>query len=334
MASLLCIAIVSLFFYSYNYISNKKFISKKEAGEIAEWRFKKSIQEDDPVFKSWEQSTLGDPILVRTLEEEPSYWIVPVIFQEKVIGFIVIEGDGKIPRYGVFGCGKPDNLSACPSVITFITTEEAIILAKNITAKYPDAKISAPIFVHEEEKSKTAWMLKLEKKGKIISRVFVAGSYVYERVPGEKSKYVAGLYIAFEENITENEIRSILDNYNLILHYELKFNYTSIHPLYYIVIHENDFETIEGNLKEKQIFLQKTSKKRNGQIIVTVDNFHLSENELIPIMDSYNLPLKRITWIIIIYKDSGISKDDGDTLKENLEKNEKVIVAHLFTRKG
>jgi hypothetical protein len=312
---------------------NEKFPSKKEAREIAEWRFRKSIQEDDPVFKSWEQSTLGDPILVRTLEEEPSYWTVPVIFKEKVIGFIDIDRNESIPRYGIFGCGKTDNLSACPSVLTFTTPEEAVELAKNITAKYPDAKVSAPIFVHGDEKGHTAWMLKVEKEEKIISRVFVAGNNVYERREGEIIKNVGGINIAFEENTSENEVKSILNNYNLISHYELKYNVTYIGPFFYIIIPEDNFEIIKNNLKEKEIYLSQLSKKRNKQIIIAIEG-DKSESELIPIMDSYNLPLRRFIWVHIDYKDSGISKEEGSTLKESLEKNEKVISAHLVYRKG
>lgn len=333
-----------------NYVANKTIgvdvnkktdksnfsISKAEAKKIAEWRFSKSIQEDDPVFKSWERSTLGDPVLVRTVEEEPSYWTVPVIFKEKVVGFIDI-GNKLIKRYGIFGCGTPDNLSACPSVITFITPEEAVELAKNITDSYPDAKISAPIFVHDDEKSSVAWMLKVEKNGKIISRVFVAGNIVYERKEGELIKNVGGIIIAFEENTSKNEVESILNNYNLILPYELNYNITWTGPFFYITVPDDYFEKIKNNLKGKAFYPLKTSKKSNGQSIVIMDS-SLPEKELIkelsPIAESYNLQLKSFVWVYIYYKGSDISLDDGNTLKESLGKNEKVIIASLVTSKG
>lgn len=352
-AFLICIAIFSLIYINYIFINKKpvgdfetagisngtseiinksKFpVSKLEAKEIAEWKFKQSLQENDPVFQPWNQSMIGEPILLRTVEEEPAYWIVPVIFKEKVIGDIYVDGNKSIPRYGVFG-GTPDNMSEFPSLLTFTTPEEAFELAKNITAQYPNAKVSAPVFVYDEYPFATAWMFKVEKEGMIISRVFVEGELVYEKKPGESPKIVGGIYIAFEENTSENEVISILDNYNLILPYELN-NVTAMIPSFYITIPEGDFETLKNNLQEKEVFLQKTSKKRNGQIIVTLDSI-LTEKELIPIADSYNLSLKRFIWVSIYYKDSVISWDDGNLLKESLGKNEKVIIAALETVKG
>ncbi len=173
-----------LFIVNYALENNKaqtdKFPSKVESEKIAKSKFNEIIQENNSMVVLWKQSILGDPILVKTLEESPSYWSVPVIYKEKVIGFIDIEGDRTISKYGFF-YENPDNLSNCPSILTITTSEEALNLAKNITDNYPGAKISDPVFIHDGAKSKTAWMLKLEMNDKIITRVFVAGNYVYER---------------------------------------------------------------------------------------------------------------------------------------------------------
>ncbi|HJH25444.1 MAG TPA: hypothetical protein C5S37_01445, partial [Methanophagales archaeon] len=170
-----------------NEMPGNPFLSKDAAEKIAKSKLGEHIP-GDPIFELWKQSVLGDPILVRTVEEEPSYWSVPVIFnKDKVIGFIDVEGDGTISRYGLYGHCYADNLSRCPSVLTLITAEEAAELAEEITARYPDAEVSEPIFVHDGAKSKIAWMLKIEKNGEIISRVFVSGRSVYERKEGEFS---------------------------------------------------------------------------------------------------------------------------------------------------
>lgn len=360
-AILFCIIIFSLVFFNYVF-TNKKFteylekpqknrteansnedlsgtasisklsVSKTEAGVIAEWRFKKSIHEDDPVFQPWRHSTVGEPILVRTVEEEPSYWTVPLTFKEKVIGFIDVDMNKSTPRYGVFG-GTPDDLNAFPSLITFTTPEEAIELVKNITVQYPGAKVSAPVFVFDGNPGRTAWMLKVEKEGKIISRVFVdGGGFVYERKEGEISKNVSGFDIAFYENMTETEVKSILDSYNLTLPYELKYNVTYIHPVFYSIVSEDEFEELKNNLNAKEVYLRKTPKTSDGQIIVLIESI-LPENQTISIVQSYNLPLKKFMWVSIDYNGSVISEDAGNTLKESLWKNEKVIYLNLVTRK-
>jgi len=310
-----------------NEMPENPFLSKEDAEEIAKSKFG-LVQEEDPMFEPWKQSVLGDPILVRTVEEEPSYWSVPVILKEKVIGFIDIEGDGTISRYGHF-YESPDNLSECPTTLTRITAEEVVELAEEITVKYPDAEVSKPIFVHDGAKSKIAWMLKIEKKGEIISRVFVSGRYVYERKEGEESKDIGGISIMFEENITENEVKLMLDGYDLILPYELKFNLPYYSPFFYVIVSEDTIGDIKDNLRKKNIFLsQKISKKRNNDVIIAIEG-NKTENELRPIMNSYGLSIKKFVWVEIDYRGLGISNDDGNTLKENLEKNEKVISVHL-----
>jgi len=46
-------------------------------------------------------------------------------------------------------------------------------------------------------------------------------------------------------------------------------------------------------------------------------------------MNSYGLSLKRFIWVYIDYRGSGILSEEGKALKENLEKNERVISLHL-----
>jgi hypothetical protein len=125
---------------------------------------------------------------VRTVDEKPLYWNVPVVLNEKVIGSIEVKMDGSIPRYGGMGClyspyYNSHNLDNCSSTIIISTAQEAKEIARNITDKYNDTVISEPIFVFDDTGccSGEAWMLKIEKDGKIISRAFVAGSFAYER---------------------------------------------------------------------------------------------------------------------------------------------------------
>ena len=128
---------------------------------------------------------VGTPYLVKTVDEKPLYWKVPVILNEKVIGSIEVKMDGRIPRYGSFGClynlyYNPKNLQNCSSAVTINTVEMSKEIARNITDKYSDAKVSEPILVFDDNGGGEAWMLKIEKDNKIISRVFVAGSFVYD----------------------------------------------------------------------------------------------------------------------------------------------------------
>ncbi len=96
--------------------------------------------------------------------------------------------NGKVPRYGGLGClyspyYNPHNADNCSSTVTMSTAEEAKETAKNITREYSDAAVSEPVYVFDDAGccSGEAWMLKIEKDGRIVSRVFVQLSYAYER---------------------------------------------------------------------------------------------------------------------------------------------------------
>jgi len=167
-------------------------VSQEQAKKIAESKINEVKAQTE--FVEWEElwanpnTTAGMPYLVRTVDEMPLYWNVPVVLSEKVIGSIEVKMDGRIPRYGSFGClynpyYSPKNLQNCSSVVPINTVEKAKEIARNITNKYSDAKVSEPILVYDDTGccGGETWMLKIEKDGKIISRVFVAGSFAYER---------------------------------------------------------------------------------------------------------------------------------------------------------
>ena len=320
-----------------NETQGKTFLSKETAKKIVESKLGEFIQ-GNPMFDpwTWKQSVYGDPILVQTVDEKPSYWRVPVNFKEKVLGYIDVNGSsGTIYRYGEF-YESPDNLSRCPSVPTLITAAEAAELAEAITARYPDAEVSDPIFVHDGAKSKIAWMLKIEKNGEIISRVFVAGRYPYERRADEVSIDIGGISIAFEENITEKDVNSILEGYDLMLPYELRFD-TSSGPRFYVSAPEDTMGEIKKKIERDDIFLTQYKVLKNGGVISAMsgDVTDNTKNELHPILKYYGLTLKRFIWVSIdYYSGSGISSEAGKALKEDLEQNEKVIHVSLGYRKG
>jgi len=161
----------------------------------------------------------------------------------------------------------------------------------------------------------------------LLSLIFF--NYVIEK---EEYKNVVGISIAFEENATENEVRSILDSYNLTLPYELDYNITNTRPIFYSTISDADFESIENSLSEEDVGLSKMPKKRNGQIVVLIEGLQ-SDNQMISITESHNVSLKRLVRVDIFYKGSAISYDDGIILRDNLWGNNKIIFTHLITRK-
>lgn len=155
-------------------------VSASEARSIAQERFRMIQTEPDQMVYPWRQASVGVPTLVRTVMLKPSYWIVPVNWKEKVIGYINVEMNGVVSAYGYF-YRHPQNLENCPSTVTWFSSTKAMRHAENILQQYKEASISQPVFVHDGAKSKRAWMITIMKNDKLLSRVFVTPNLVYER---------------------------------------------------------------------------------------------------------------------------------------------------------
>lgn len=142
-------------------------------------------KEPEPMLIPWLDAKLGDPLLVRTVDLEPSHWIVPVVRRGKVLGRISVNKEGRVMGHAYFHQSSED-LSMCPSFVTRLSSEEAFHQAKQILDSYVGAEFSEPVFVLNGFRNQLAWMIKVLIGGELISRVFVTPSYVYERTVGQK----------------------------------------------------------------------------------------------------------------------------------------------------
>ena len=75
----------------------------------------------------WQRSEIKtrEPVLVSNLEKTPSYWIVPFVFEEFVIGFVRIFISGQIFSVGSF-ISNAEHLDRCTKIITGISRENAV----------------------------------------------------------------------------------------------------------------------------------------------------------------------------------------------------------------
>ena len=78
------------------------FVNCNQALEIAKTKMKQTEAKRNIVYASWSDASLGQPVLVEDAFKAPSYWIVPLLIQEQVAGFVRILGTGKITAIGTF----------------------------------------------------------------------------------------------------------------------------------------------------------------------------------------------------------------------------------------
>lgn len=163
-------------------------ISSSQATYLAQAYLADLRSWSDPNLKAWKEADIGTPLLVHTTEREPSFWIVPVSLGRRVIGEIEVGLEGSILGHSYF-CRDPSDLS-CPSVVTRITSEEALRQAEDHLKDYREKKvdISEPLFTHDGPRNRLAWMIEVIEKGEPKTRFFVTPGYVYKKRAGEKSE--------------------------------------------------------------------------------------------------------------------------------------------------
>ena len=78
------------------------FVNCNQAIEIAKTKMKQTKAKRNIAYASWSNASLGQPVLVEDAFKAPSYWIVPLLIQERVAGFVRILGTGKVTAIGSF----------------------------------------------------------------------------------------------------------------------------------------------------------------------------------------------------------------------------------------
>jgi hypothetical protein len=123
----------------------------RDAARAAADRHRQNLARLDPHLEVWKRARAGEPVLVHTLAGEPSYWLVPVEVEGRLVGFVRVNRKGESVAGGVLG----RDLAAAPSVVTWITAEEAAERAR-ATAGHR-AEVSRPVYVHDGPPGREAW---------------------------------------------------------------------------------------------------------------------------------------------------------------------------------
>lgn len=166
----------------------KAFISKKHAKKTARTYFNRILQFlQEPKIAPLKGASVGEPILVRDETRLPLYWLVPCDREERVLGYIRIGLNGNVMGHGYF-YNEPADLNPCPSVVTRITSHEAQKHAQKLLEEYQGYNIEPPVYVYDRMRDKQVWMFEvLQDVGAVISRIFVAPGFIYQRKVDEKA---------------------------------------------------------------------------------------------------------------------------------------------------
>jgi hypothetical protein len=158
-------------------------ISSDEARAAAKTSIRDPVLQADPLFAPWARATIGDPEIVRTLQHEPSYWLVPVRLQGRVVGFVRVNLDGRVGAVGAY-YRDPLHLGSSPRVVTHIDAETAATQAAASVDPALGETASTPVYVHDGPPGREAWLIEVTRQGRATRWVFVTPGGLYERPAG------------------------------------------------------------------------------------------------------------------------------------------------------
>ncbi len=136
----------------------------------------------DPLFAPWADASVGDPIVVRSLDGRPSYWLVPIERDGRAIGFVRISLAGEVAAAGA-RYRDPRRLEAAPRLVTGIDAGEAAARAE--AALPGGTRLGDAIYVHDGPPGREAWMVRMLDPSGAPRVVFVTSGGTYERGAAE-----------------------------------------------------------------------------------------------------------------------------------------------------
>jgi hypothetical protein len=122
-------------------------------------------------------------MMVHTVWGRPSYWLVPILVEERAVGFARVLPTGRLADLGVFRSHSGE-IGDYPAVVTHITADEARSNAADTLQ--PGEKASQPVFVHDGPLGREAWLVETQKKGRPNRWIFVTEAGCYDRLAGQE----------------------------------------------------------------------------------------------------------------------------------------------------
>jgi hypothetical protein len=101
-----------------------------------------------------ERAVRVEPILVRALEGQPSYWLVPIAADDRLAGFLRLSLGGKLLAYGRFG--QAQRLGDCPPLSHVSEDMADQEIHKAFAGGHEE--ISRPQLVHDGPVDRIAWL--------------------------------------------------------------------------------------------------------------------------------------------------------------------------------
>ncbi|MFZ2500231.1 MAG: UPF0228 family protein [Methanosarcina sp.] len=152
---------------------------------------------------------------------------------------------------------------------------------------------------------------------------------------------VCGLFIEFQEGVTEPQVKAILESCNMTRNWIIKYNVDYMGNIYYAKVDEGKREELnkEKNWNDPvypEIPEPRLSEIKKGNYhYIIVPEEDLGNEGLLKVMKKYNLQVKKSVVCYILFGDGSgnysdpknwITWTDAARIKNDIETNEKVLI--------
>lgn len=158
-------------------------INAEHARRAASKALTAAHREQDPMLRPWGKLAVGAPVVVHDVEGSPSYWLVPLVAQQRAIGFVRVDSGGQAIALGVT-CRTPERIAECAKAVTGITPDEAIAKVQAAVALGKGEELATPRYVHDGPPGRETWLIETMVGSRPVRWIFVSSGGCYERPAG------------------------------------------------------------------------------------------------------------------------------------------------------
>jgi hypothetical protein len=145
-----------------------------------------------------------------------------------------------------------------------------------------------------------------------------------------KEAQAAGLFIEFEDGITEPEVKAILENCNMTVDYSIEYNVDYMPNRYYITVNKDKRTDIKDELSKEENWTDPVFPdiKKGNYYIITVTEQAIHDKNFITMLEKHNLQAKKSVYCYICLGNRSknhILEENALRIKNELERNEKAL---------
>ena len=144
------------------------------------------------------------------------------------------------------------------------------------------------------------------------------------------------LIVAFEENTSESDIKSVFENYDLMKEYNLSYNVSGFRD-FYISVSADNYSLIKQELDQIENWRYAGITQKENTYFIVIPKYITSDENVIELLKNHNIYLKKFVWARIDYgrnTENWIDEQNATKIKADLESNEKVLMVNFDYLEG